>query len=46
MTVADTGVLLAVADHDDRWHQSSSVLLDSYPSEDLILPAPVIPETG
>jgi uncharacterized protein len=46
MIVVDTGVLLAVADADDRWHTASKALLDSYPSSELILPAPVIPETG
>jgi uncharacterized protein len=39
-------VLLAVADADDRWHAASTELLASYPSNQLILPAPVIPETG
>jgi hypothetical protein len=46
MIVVDTGVLLAVADADDRWHTASTELLASYPSDQLILPAPVIPETG
>lgn len=46
MIVVDTGVLLAVADADDRWHAASTELLASYPSNQLILPAPVIPETG
>ena len=46
MIVVDTGVLLAVADADDRWHAASQALLASYPSSELILPAPVIPETG
>jgi uncharacterized protein len=46
MIVVDTGVLLAVADADDRWHTASKALLTSYPSDQLILPAPVIPETG
>ena len=46
MIVVDTGVLLAVADADDRWHTASTSLLASYPSGQLILPAPVIPETG
>jgi predicted nucleic acid-binding protein len=46
MIVVDTGVLLAVADADDRWHLASTELLASYPSDQLILPAPVIPETG
>ncbi len=46
MIVVDTGVLLAVADADDRWHNASTGLLASYPSSQLILPAPVIPETG
>lgn len=46
MIVIDTGVLLAVADQDDRWHAASKALLNSYPSSQLILPAPVIPETG
>lgn len=27
MIVIDTGVLLAVADHDDRWHIASKELL-------------------
>jgi uncharacterized protein len=44
--VLDTGVLLAVADADDRWHGASTELLSGYPSRHLILPAPVIPETG
>jgi uncharacterized protein len=44
--VLDTGVLLAVADADDRWHGASTALLSGYPSRHLILPAPVIPETG
>ncbi len=39
MIVVDTGVLLAVADQDDRWHIASKALLDSYPSSQLILPA-------
>ena len=38
MIVVDTGVLLAVADADDRWHTSSTALLASYPSNQLILP--------
>ena len=46
MIVVDTGVLLAVADQDDRWHQPSLDLLASYRSDQLIRPAPVIPETG
>jgi uncharacterized protein len=46
MIVVDTGVLLAVADADDRWHNTGIELLASYPSNQLILPAPVIPETG
>lgn len=46
MIVVDTGVLLAVADADDRWHDTSTKLLASYPSDQLILPAPVIVETG
>jgi uncharacterized protein len=46
MIVVDTGVLLTVADADDRWHIASKSLLDSYPSSELILPAAVIPETG
>ena len=28
MIVVDTGVLLAVADQDDRWHIASQALLD------------------
>ena len=39
-------MLLAVADADDRWHSASTALLANYPSSQLILPAPVIPETG
>lgn len=39
MIVVDTGVLLAVADADDRWHLASTVLLASYPPDQLILPA-------
>ena len=46
MIVVDTGVLLAVADADDRWHTASTELLASYPSNKLNLPAPVIPEAG
>lgn len=46
MIVVDTGVILAVADADDRWHPASTALLANYPSSQLILPAPVIPETG
>ena len=46
MIVVDTGVLLAVADADDRWHRASTELLASLPSDQLIVPAPVIPETG
>ena len=46
MIIVDTGVLLAVADADDRWHLASTELLANYPSDQLILPAPVIPETG
>ena len=46
MIVVDTGVLLAVADADDHWHPASTALLASYQSSPLILPAPVIPETG
>jgi predicted nucleic acid-binding protein len=30
MIVVDTGVLLAVADEDDRWHAVSKALLASY----------------
>ena len=46
MIVVDTGVLLAVADADDRWHRASTELRASLPSDQLIVPAPVIPETG
>jgi predicted nucleic acid-binding protein len=46
MIVVDTGVLLAIADADDRWHPASTALLANYPSSQLILPDPVIPETG
>lgn len=46
MIVVDTGVLLAVADADDKWHPASAALLAGHPSSQLILPAPVIPETG
>ena len=41
MIVVDTGVLRAVADADDRWHAASKALLARYPSNELILPAPV-----
>jgi len=40
MIVIDTGVLLAVADQDDRWHAASKALLNGYPSSQLILPCP------
>ncbi len=46
MIVVDTGVLLAIADADDLWHTACAALLAGYPSSELILPAPVIPETG
>ena len=46
MIVVDTGVLLAVADSDDRWHTRCQALLEQYPSAQLALPAPVIPETA
>jgi uncharacterized protein len=46
MIVVDTGVLLAVADEDDRWHRAGVSLLETYRSDELILPAPVIPETA
>ena len=46
MIVLDTGVLLAVADRDDRWHQRSMDLLNHLDSAELLLPAPVIAETA
>ncbi len=46
MIVVDTGVILAVADVDDRWHIPCVELFAGYRSSELILPAPVIPETG
>jgi uncharacterized protein len=46
MIVVDTGVLLTVADEDDRWHHAGLSLLENHRSDELILPAPVIPETA
>jgi predicted nucleic acid-binding protein len=38
MIVVDTGVLLAVADEDDRWHHAGLSLLEAYRSDELICP--------
>lgn len=43
--VVDTGVLLAAADRDDADHQASAALLRHHRG-DLVVPAPVIPETA
>lgn len=49
MIVVDTGVLLAVAvavaDADDGWHSARTTLHASYRSDQLTLPAPVMPDT-
>ena len=44
--VVDTGVLLAAADADDRWHQQASHLLEERPAEQLVLPTPVAVEAA
>jgi hypothetical protein len=44
--VVDTGVLLAAADEDDRWHTHASSLLEERPAEQLILPATVAVEAA
>lgn len=44
--VVDTGVLIAAADADDRWHERAADLLTNRHSEELLLPAPVATEAA
>jgi hypothetical protein len=39
--VVDTGVVLAAADADDRWHHQAAAVLEDRPPELLVLPVPV-----
>lgn len=45
MIVVDTGILVAVANRADRWHQQATVLLRAHRHE-MIVPAPVIVESA
>lgn len=44
--VVDTGILLAAADADDRWHAEASDVLQDRPPERLVLPVPVAVEAA
>jgi predicted nucleic acid-binding protein len=44
--VVDTGVLLAAADADDRWHRQASAILYERSAGQLILPVPVAVEAA
>lgn len=44
--VVDTGVLLAAADADDRWHDAASTLLEERPADELRLPVTVAVEAA
>lgn len=46
LVVVDTGVLLAAADADDRWHAQASEVLEQRPAAELVLPVPVAVETA
>ena len=45
MIIVDTGILVAVANRADRWHQQATELLRSRQRE-MIVPAPVIVESA
>ena len=44
--VVDTGVLLAAADSDDRWHEQASALIELRAANQIVLPAPVAVEAA
>jgi uncharacterized protein len=44
--VVDTGVVLAAADADDRWHLRAAAVLEDRPAELLVLPVPVVVEAA
>lgn len=46
MIVVDTGVLFAAADRRDQDHAACTALLEGYRPDELIVPAPVLPETA
>lgn len=46
LVVVDTGVLLAAADADDRWHTQASEILEERPASGLVLPVPVAVEAA
>ena len=44
--VVDTGVLLAAADADDRWHDEARKILEERPAVELVVPIPVAVEAA
>lgn len=44
--VVDTGVVLAAADADDRWHDQASSVLEDRSADQLVLPGPVAAEAA
>ena len=44
--VIDTGVLLAAADADDRWHTQAGIILEARAADELVLPVPVAAEVA
>lgn len=44
--MVDTGVLLAAADADDRWHVEARELLEGRSANELVLPVPVAAEAS
>ena len=44
--IVDTGVLLAAADRDDRWHEAARTLLESRSAAELLLPTPAAAEAA
>lgn len=46
MIVLDSGVLIAAADSDDGWHAQAAAIVEGHPADQLVLPAPVVPETA
>jgi predicted nucleic acid-binding protein len=42
----DTGVLLAAADADDRWHDQARAVLEDRPAAELVVPVPVAVEAA
>jgi predicted nucleic acid-binding protein len=46
LIILDTGVLVAAAHAEDIWYEQAVEILERHEPVDLILPAPVVPETA